>query len=826
MTRVVVLGLSAGVLGLGLSVRAVSQAPASPSAPTRPPAIARPVGERPVAAPSHTPPLMTAAVQSELVDTYCASCHSERAKAGGLSLAGFDAMRATERADVVEKMIRKLRAGMMPPAGARRPDGATIDALTAGLERRMDEFAAVNPNPGSRPSQRLNRAEYARAVKDLVGLDVDVTAFLPADTISHGFDNVADAQRLSPTVLEGYLRAASQISRLAVGDRTATPTSTTFKTARTASQHRHVEGTPLGTRGGLAVTHVFPADGDYTFRMMLHAGPTGQLFGGPYPGEQLEVSIDGARVALLDINPRMDEADPNGMNLFTTPVHVTAGPHRVAAAFVNRFDGPVDDLVMPIEHTLADTNIGEVFGVTALVHLRDLAITGPHTVTGVSDTVSRRMVFSCRPATPGEEAACARAIVARLARQAYRGAVSAGEIDGLLKFYAQGRGDGDFESGIRTALQAVLASPRFLFRLEQTPASARPGQTYQLAAADLASRLSFFIWGGAPDDALLQAAGTLHTPAGMQTQVARLLKDPRSEALATRFAHQWLRLQDVDKVRPDHHFAPHWDTTLSAALVRETELFFDSLVRDDRSILELVSADYTYANDRVAKHYGLPNVTGAAFRKVPVPDYRRGILGHGSILLATSFADRTSPVNRGKWVMEVLLGSPPPPPPPNVPALEDTKGSSGGRLLTVRERMEQHRANPACTSCHKVIDPLGLALENFDLSGRWRSHDSLVPVDAKGTLYDGLPIDGPAGLRAALLTHKDAFLLSFTEHLMTYALGRRVETFDMPVVRAIIRDAAAHDYRISAFVAGIARSAPFRTARLEPAVTTDAPAQR
>ncbi len=796
-TRVAALGLSAGVLGFGLNVRA---------------------------APSPAP--LTAAAQSELVATYCASCHSDRAKAGGLSLAGFDAMRATERADVVEKMIRKLRAGMMPPAGAKRPDVATIEALTAGLERRMDEFAAVHPNPGSRPSQRLNRAEYARAVKDLVGLDVDVTAFLPADTISHGFDNVADAQRLSPTLLEGYLRAASQISRLAVGDRSATATSATFKTARTASQHRHVAGTPLGTRGGLAVTHIFPADGDYTFRMMLHAGPTGQLFGGPYTGEQLDVSIDGARVALLDINPRMDEADPKGMNLFTTPVHVTAGPHRVAAAFVNRFDGPVDDLVMPIEHTLADTNIGEVFGVTALVHLRDLAITGPHSVTGVSDTVSRRLVFSCRPAAIGAEVACARDIVARLARQAYRGPVSGSEIDGLMTFYEQGRTDGDFESGIRTALQAVLASPRFLFRLEQTPATVRPGQTYALAAADLASRLSFFVWGGAPDDALLQTAGTLQTAAGMRTQVARLLKDPRAEALATRFAHQWLRLQDVEKVRPDHHFAPQWDTTLSVALVRETELFFASLVRDDRSILELISADYTYANDRVAKHYGLPNVTGAAFRKVSVPEHRRGILGHGSILLATSFADRTSPVNRGKWVMEVLLGSPPPPPPPNVPALEDTRGSSGGRLLTVRERMEQHRANPACTSCHKVIDPLGLALENFDLSGQWRSHDSLVPVDAKGTLYDGLPIDGPAGLRAALLTHKDAFLLSFTEHLMTYALGRRVESFDLPAVRAIIRGAATEDYRISAFVAGIATSAPFRSARLEPAVTTAAPSPR
>jgi hypothetical protein len=519
----------------------------------------------------------------------------------------------------------------------------------------------------------------------------------------------------------------------------------------------------------------------------------------------------------------MDEADELGMNLFTKPDHVKAGPHTVAAAFINRFDGPIDDLVMPIEQTLSDTNIGEVFGVTALVHLRDLAVTGPHSVTGVSDTVSRRKVFSCRPTTTAEEAGCAREIVTSLASRAYRGSLSAGEVDGLIEFYEQGRADGEFESGVRTALQAVLASPRFLFRLEQAPAGAKPGQTYPLAGTDLASRLSFFLWGAGPDDALVRAAPGLSTPAGLAAQARRMLADPRAEALSTRFAHQWLRLQDVEKVRPDYHFAPHWDTYLSSALVRETELFGDSLVREDRSILELLSADYTFVNERVAKHYGIPNITGEAYRRVTVPEYRRGVLGHGSILLATSFADRTSPVNRGKWVMEVLLASPPPAPPPNVPALEDTSGSAGGRLLSVRERMEQHRANPACQSCHRVIDPLGLALENFDITGQWRVKDSLVPVDAKGTLYDGTPIDGPAGLREALLTHKDAFLLSFTEHLMTYALGRRVESYDMPVVRGIIREAAKSNYAISSFVTGIATSAPFRMGKLEPAMSTDGP---
>ncbi|MEP7117999.1 MAG: DUF1587 domain-containing protein, partial [Acidobacteriota bacterium] len=500
------LRVTAGPIPATVAPAAATPSASQSSAPPRqvPTPVRKPApGVTPVR--SHDPLALRslpAAAQSELVATYCAGCHSERTKAGGLSLAGFDAMRAAERGDAVEKMIHKLRAGMMPPAGAKRPDAATLEALTSALESRMDEAASVRPNPGFRPSQRLNRAEYARAVKDLVGLDIDVTAFLPADTISQGFDNVADAQRISPTLLEGYLRAASQISRLAVGDRNATASATTFKTSRTASQHRHVEGTPLGTRGGMAVTHVFPADGDYTFRMMLHAGPTGQLYGGPYAGEQAEVSIDGQRVALLDINPRMDEGDAQGMNLFTPPVPVTAGPHVVAAAFINRFDGPVDDLVMPIEQPLADTNIGEVFGVTALVHLRDLAITGPQAVTGVSDTVSRRKVFSCRPTTSAEEAPCATAIVTKLATQAYRGRLSPEETRGLLKFYEQGREDGDFESGVRVALQAVLASPRFLFRLEQAPTAAKPGDTFPLAGADLASRLSFFLWGAVPDASL------------------------------------------------------------------------------------------------------------------------------------------------------------------------------------------------------------------------------------------------------------------------------------------------------------------------------------
>ena len=778
---------------------------------------------KPVA--SHATGLMTSVEQNGVVKQYCVTCHNDRAKAGTLSLAAFDAAGATEHPDTAEKMIRKLRAGMMPPAGARRPDAATLAGLASALETRIDRAAALSPNPGWRPSQRLNRAEYARAVKDLLAIDVDVDKYLPAETMSEGFDNIADSQTISSTLMEGYLRAASQISRLAVGDRQASASSTTWKVPRTASQMRHVEGAPLGTRGGLSVLHVFPADGEYLFKIMLHMGPTGDLFGGPYRGEQIEVSIDGNRVALMDINPRMNEQDPNGLTMQTPKVHITAGQHRVSAAFVKRFEGPADDLMMPIEHTLADTNIGEVFGTTALTHLRDFTVAGPLNVTGVSDTESRRKVFTCRPTTAAEEATCAGEIVRRLATQAYRGTLPAEDFKDLMSFYERGRKQADFEGGIRLALQAILASPRFLFRIEQTPSALRAGQTYRIGDHDLASRLSFFLWGSMPDADLLKAAaaGTLRTPAVFEKQVKRMIADPRSEALATRFASQWLRLQDVEKVRPDHHFYSYWDTTLSRAMVRETELFVDSLIREDRPLTDLLTADHTFVNERLAKHYGIPNILGNEYRRVTIADQnRRGVLGQGSVLLLTSIADRTSPVLRGKWIMEVLLGSPPPPPPANVPPLEDTKAVDAGKVLSVRERMEMHRANPQCNSCHRVIDPLGLALENFDVTGVWRIKDAGQPIDPVGDLYDGTKLDGPVALRNALLKHQDVIMLSFTESLMTYALGRRVEYYDMPTVRQIVRDAKAKDYRFSAFISGVANSSAFRMGRVAPAETTEA----
>ena len=770
---------------------------------------------------------MTGAAQAELVKQYCTSCHNDRSKAGELTLVGWDVTRASSERDLSEKMIHKLRAGMMPPSGARRPAPDQIVKLVTALETRMDALAVSDPNPGWRPFQRLNRAEYAREIRNILDLDVDVTAFLPADTISDGFDNVADVQTFSPTLMEGYLRAASRIAMLAIGDPDGSAAQATFKLPKTASQMERVEGAPPGTRGGISVDHTFVADGDYVFSMDFFAEPLGFLFGASRPGEEIEVSLDGARLAIFQIDPRMSE-EKTGLTVKTAPLHVQAGTHRVTAAFIQRFEGLINDLIAPIDHTMADTEIGTAPGITTLPHLRSLSIVGPHRVTGVSDTPSRRRVFACRPLTQLEENTCAADIVRRLATQAFRRPVAEKDHAKLMTFYARGRKEKNFEAGVTKALEAILASPQFLFRVEE---SRTTNASYRLSDYELASRLSFFLLGRGPDAELIKAAGQgrLALPGALSKQARRLLTTPNADALATRFASQWLRLQDLEKVIPDPILYPYSDQTLSLALRKETELFFNSLVREDRSLLDLFTADYTYANERVARHYGIPNVTGPEFRRVTLPADRRGILGHGSILTLTSIAERTSPVQRGKWVMEVLLGSPPPPPPPNVPALEETKGTAdSGRALTVRERMEQHRSNPQCTSCHRVIDPLGLALENFDATGKWRIRDGGMTVDTKGQLFDGTSIEGPDGLRNALLRHKDVVLLSFTRSLMTYALGRRVEAFDMPAVRRIIRDAEAQNYRLSAFVNGIVESDAFRMAKLpasQRAVTTDMPAQ-
>jgi len=822
MTRLILAVLVAAIPSLHLAATS-EQAPAAPAAaPARQPARAVPTAA-PTPVASHAPaaPAFGATEQNAMVKQYCVGCHSDRGKAGGLTLASFDTAKAGDDVVLTEKIIRKLRAQMMPPAGARRPEADQILALATALETRIDRAAALNPNPGSRPFQRLNRAEYARAVKDMLDIDIDVASLLPADTISNGFDNVADAQAFSPTLMESYLRAAAKVTALAIGDPEAPASETNYRVPKTASQLARAEGAPFGTRGGLSVQHNFPADGDYVFKVELHSNACGVLFGGPNEGETVEVSVNGERKAVMKIDPRMAETT-TGLSLKTPPMAIKAGVQRVTAAFLQRFEGPVNDLVAPIDHTLADTQIGVALGITTLPHVKDFSIVGPYNVTGISDTASRRKVFSCRPTSAADEPVCAAKIVRTLAAQAFRGNVTDRDLASLMKFYSDSRKEGDFEYAIGGAIEAILASPQFLFRLENTPTTLRAGQSYRLSDSELASRLSYFVWGAAPDAELsrLASQGRLSAPGVYEKQVARLIADPRSEALSTRFARQWLRLGDVEGVLPDAVAYPYFDRTLGDAFEKETELFFDSLVRENRSVLDLLTADYSFVNERIARHYGIPNVAGNAFRRVTLPAERRGILTHGSVLVLTSVADRTSPVMRGKWVMEVMMGSPPPPPPPNVPALEDTKGEVSGKVLTVRERMEEHRKNPQCTSCHRVIDPLGLALENFDVTGKFRIKDSGMPVDPSGTLYDGTPMNGAAGLRSALLKHKDVFLLSFTENLMTYALGRRIEAPDMWAVRRLVRDVAKRDYKMSAFVQAVATSPLFTMGRAAEAAPT------
>jgi uncharacterized protein DUF1592/uncharacterized protein DUF1588/uncharacterized protein DUF1585/uncharacterized protein DUF1595/uncharacterized protein DUF1587 len=811
-------------LGLAAQTAAPTRKPIAAAAPAQTPAPAKPAMA--VAHKTDKPDQAADAQQPDVVKQYCIACHNDRGKdrAGSLTLANFDAAHADQQADVAEKMIRKLRLGMMPPPGARRPEPAVLMQFASSLENRIDAAAAVKPNPGRRPFQRLNRAEYQRSVKELLDIDVDVNAFLPPDTLSAGYDNIADVQTFSPTLMEGYLRAAGKISTLAVGDRNASPAETTFKVPRTQSQMKHIDGTPWGTRGGIAVTHTFPADGEYTFRIMLHGTPTGQLFGSVASrNEQIEVSVDGERAALLDIDYKISETDKNGLNLTTPRINVKAGPHKIAAAFLQKFDGVVDDLIAPIDYTLADTEYGDNAGIFILPHVRDFSITGPYRVTGVSDTPSRRKVFVCRPTAPGDEIPCARKIIESLASEAYRRPANKEDVESLMEFYGEARRGHDFEAGIKAAIQALLASPKFVFRFETAPPSARPGQSYRISDADLASRLSFFVWNTLPDAELIKAASanTLHTPAVLEKQVRRMLADPRAEALSTRFASQWLRLQDVEKIHPDALLFPSFDNDLAQSYIRETQLFFDSLVREDRNILDLLTADYTFVNERIAKVYRIPNIVGEQFQRVTVPDERRGILGQGSILMQTAVADRTSPVQRGKWIMETLLGSPPPPPPPDVPAFDETKSATAeGKTLSTRERMEAHRKNPACNSCHRVIDPLGLALENFDTVGAWRIKDNGVAVDSNGVLYDGTKMAGPADLRQALLGKSDVLLRNFTDNLLSYAIGRRIEYYDQPTIRSIVRKAAQSNNRFSAFVLGVVNSPAFQMATAEPVTTT------
>jgi hypothetical protein len=750
---------------------------------------------------------------NDTVKEFCTGCHNQYDLKGELSLDDFDVAKAGDHAAIGEKMIRKLRAGLMPPKTEPQPDRETRMALVTALETTLDR-AATTPNPGHRTFQRLNRAEYTAAVKALFGIDIDVSEYLPADTISASFDNIADVQMPSATVMQGYLRAAAYVSEAVLGDPAADASSTTYEVPRTESQKDRVEGAPFGTRGGIVVEHNFLADGDYRFRLLLHGEPTGALFGRTIGKIQMEVAIDGDRAALLNVDRWISESDADGLTVSTDPIHVSAGPHRVAATFIREFEGEEDDLIKPIDHTLADTQIGIGYGVTTLPHLRNLAIVGPAKVTGVSDNPTRAKILTCHPTKPEEGEACAKSILTHVATEAYRRPATSQDVAELLPFYKQGAANGGFDAGMRTSLQAMLSSLHFIFRVEEAPAGVRPGAVYKLADADLASRLSFFLWGTIPDQTLLDLAqkGTLAKPDVFDAQVKRMLADPRSDALGTRFAAQWLRLQDLKKVEPDALDFPYYDATLSDAMTQETELFFDYLVRADRPALELLTADYTFVNERLARHYGIKGVSGPEFVKVSYPDdTRRGILGHGSILTLTSHGNRTSPVLRGKWVLEVLLGTPPPPPPPNVPDLEKTGDTANGRMLSVAEQLAQHRKSPFCSSCHNVIDPIGLSLDHFDVTGAWRIKDRGVAVNTDGMLYDGTPLHGAGDLRAALLTRSDVIVTHLTESLMAYALGRRVEYYDMPTVRKIVRDAGPGNYKMSSLILGVVSSPAFRS---------------
>ena len=750
---------------------------------------------------------------------YCVVCHNDVAKTGNLSLQTFDVGAAVENAEIAEKMIRKLRAGMMPPPGSPRPVADTLTLLVTELETLLDDDAAANPNPGLRTFQRLNRAEYAAAIRDLLALEIDAGAYLPLDTKSANFDNIADVQMLSPTLMSAYLNAAAEISRKAVGDPDASRSSTTYTNPGYTTQWDRVEGAPRGTRGGISVVHNFPADGEYVFTMAFEHTTTGGFYGGTTQGEQIEISINGERAALLEVDKWMHTRDPNGVVMESDPIFIRAGPQRVSAAFIRQSEGPIEDLVSPHEWSLVDRQIGvSGYGVTALAHLKDLVITGPENATGLSETPSRQKIFSCRPTSADEERVCAEQIISTIGAQAFRRPLTKYDRDGLMSFYEADAAERGFEIGIRTAVQAILASPDFVFRFEEPPTDVEPGEIYRISNQDLAARLSFFLWGTPPDNELMTLAGdnSLADPEVVDGQVRRMLADPRAEALGTRFAAQWLRLQDLEKVHPDRLMYPDFYQQLSDAMRRETELFFYSLVREDRNVLELLTADYTFVNERLARHYDFPNVTGNNFRRVMYPDdTRRGLLGQSSILTLTSHANRTSPVLRGKWVMEVLLGTPPPPPPPGVPDLEETEGAKEGRLLTTRERMELHRANPVCQSCHQFMDPIGLALDNFDVTGRWRIRENGMPLDTRGQLYDGTPLTTTADLREALLKRPDAFIRNFTANLMAYALGRRIEYYDMPAVRKIARDAAANGNRMSSFIHGVVKSPAFQMSRAE-----------
>ncbi len=744
-----------------------------------------------------------------LLDRYCVGCHNQYQPTAGLALDGAADLASNPAA--WEKVVRKLRAGLMPPAGQPRPQHEVAQDFAASLEVELDRLSQTAVNPGRPALHRLNRTEYQNAVRDLLELEIDAASLLPPDDSSHGFDNVAASLGVSPALLERYVSAAVTVSRLAVGNPAIPPSHDVYRTAGDLSQTTHIDGLPLGTRGGLRVRHHFPLDGEYAIKANMLLAPAQTRMGAATGGEQLEIILDGERVGLFNVD---DEDDLAGMEV---RVQVPAGPHWVGAAFLSR-NFKSDDAIRPLLKSTFDPTICIQAGWTCLTHLGTIGIAGPLTVTGSGETPSRKKVFACRPQTAAEELSCVRQIVSTLGNQAYRRPVTDEDLEALLEFYERGRAGGSFETGIETALQRILASPEFVFRFIAEPGDVPPGGTYYISDIELASRLSFFLWSTIPDGELLDlaAAGRLRQPGVLEGQVRRMLAHSRSDAMIQNFAGQWLYLRNLDTTSPVPADFPDFDDNLRQAFKRETGLFFESIVREDRNVLELLTADYTFVNERLARHYGIPNVYGSHFRRLrlgPAYDGRHGLLGKGSVLFVTSYPNRTSPVVRGKWILEQILGSPPPAPPPDVPELaEQTREEvERGQADSVRTRLEAHRANAACASCHNIMDPIGLSLENFDAIGAWRTTDeSGAVIDASSELVDGTRVDGPSSLRAALLRYSDQFVRTFTENLMVYGLGRGVEYFDMPVVRSITREAARDDYRFSAIVMGIVNSAPFQ----------------
>jgi hypothetical protein len=793
--RALPLGVAAlGLLLLGLAV-------SEPALPGPGLALAAP-GEPTTSSDLRVASEPSAAELTTVVQQYCVMCHNDQLLTGNLSLQSFDVANAVAQAETSEKIINKLRLEMMPPPNLPRPGGDTLQLLAGALEDALDRASAAAPRPGVRRFQRMTVGEYERSIQGLLGLEVDASKWLPADVFLGSYDTWSDLQGLSALVVEAYLTAASEVSRMAIGNPSAPNETATYPVPVELSQHAwdHVEGTPYGTRGGMVLNHSFPVDGKYVIGVITTGGSA-------LPSEDVDVSIDGEPVALL----ALPHGSGGGVSIETEPFFVAAGQRQLSVSFVRKNDGAYQDVFRPHEFSNHRGGGGNAF--TDLRHLTDVTVTGPFEAAGLSQSPSRQKVFTCYPAAASEERACAESILERLATEAYRRPLEDEDLAGLLSFYDDARAAGDFDTGIRTALQAVLSNPSFLFRLEQQPENLGEGERYELSDVDLASRLSFFLWGTVPDAELMGAAeqGRLSRTDVLEAQVRRMLADPRSEALATRFAAQWLRLAALDGKEPVPYFYPDFSLDVSRAMRRETELFFDHLVREDKSFLEFFTADYTFVNDRLALHYGIPFNGGSEFQRVThIDPLRVGILGHGSVLSLTSVSDRTSPVKRGEWVMEVLLGSPPPPPPPNVPELEATAGAADGRFLTTRERMERHRRAATCNSCHQFIDPIGLALDHFDPIGKTRVRENRMPIDPTGKYYDGTLISTPNELSAVLLKRPQPLVRTFTANLLGFAIGRHIEFYDRPAVRAIARRAEENDYRMSSFILGVVQSPQFR----------------